>query len=280
MDAPFSHVTVPVDGSAASERGIQFALELVKGGGAVTFYNVVDPATACVPAAAGAAIDPAPVIATLEENARRACLEAEEEAGKRGIPATSVVLFGERGNALSESTKDGTTDAIVIGTHGRTGLVRAIFGSVTEELLCHADVPVIAVHADDAVRVGPIAVAMDESAPARGALEIAIRLARAWSARLEVIHVIEDARRRPADAGFVDDVAETLRNEGIPFDLTSLVGHASEEIVSTANALGCSAIVMGTHGRTAVPRFFLGSVANAVVESARLPVIVVRYDPM
>ncbi len=280
MDAPFSHVTVPVDGSAASERGIQFALELVKGGGAVTFCSVVDPVTACVPAAAGAAIDPAPMIATLEENARLVCLEAEEEARKHGIPATSLVLFGERGDALSESTKNGKTDAIVIGTHGRTGLARAMFGSVTEELLCHADVPVIAVHADDALRVGPIAVAMDESASARGALEIAIRLARAWSARLDVIHVIEDARTRPANAALMDEVAEILRDEGIPLNLTSRVGDASEEIVSTANALGCSAIVMGTHGRTAVSRFFLGSVANAVVESARLPVIVVRYDPM
>jgi len=49
-----------------------------------------------------------------------------------------------------------------------------------------------------------------------------------------------------------------------------------EEIVREARRRRADLIVMGTHGRTGVARFFLGSVAARVLALARCPVLTVR----
>jgi nucleotide-binding universal stress UspA family protein len=53
-------------------------------------------------------------------------------------------------------------------------------------------------------------------------------------------------------------------------------GVAHEQIVRTANRQKAGVIVMGTHGRTGVARFFLGSVAARVAATAPCPVLTVR----
>jgi nucleotide-binding universal stress UspA family protein len=53
-------------------------------------------------------------------------------------------------------------------------------------------------------------------------------------------------------------------------------GDAAEEILRTADEVGCDMIVMGTHGRTGLSRAILGSVAEAVVRAAPCPVLTVR----
>jgi nucleotide-binding universal stress UspA family protein len=55
-----------------------------------------------------------------------------------------------------------------------------------------------------------------------------------------------------------------------------LEGVAHEQIVRAARRQGAGLIVMGTHGRTGVARFFLGSVAARVAATAPCPVLTVR----
>jgi nucleotide-binding universal stress UspA family protein len=55
-----------------------------------------------------------------------------------------------------------------------------------------------------------------------------------------------------------------------------LEGVAHEQIVRTAKRQRAGIIVMGTHGRTGVARFFLGSVAARVAATAPCPVLTVR----
>ena len=55
-----------------------------------------------------------------------------------------------------------------------------------------------------------------------------------------------------------------------------LEGVAHEQIVRTAKRQGAGLIVMGTHGRTGMARFFLGSVAARVAATAPCPVLTVR----
>jgi nucleotide-binding universal stress UspA family protein len=53
-------------------------------------------------------------------------------------------------------------------------------------------------------------------------------------------------------------------------------GQAADRIVRAARASRADMIVMGTHGRGAVAKFFLGSVAGRVVATATCPVLTVR----
>ncbi len=55
-----------------------------------------------------------------------------------------------------------------------------------------------------------------------------------------------------------------------------LEGVAHEQIVRAARARRADLIVVGTHGRSGLARFFLGSVAGRVVATATCPVLTVR----
>jgi nucleotide-binding universal stress UspA family protein len=276
MKPVFQHITVPVDGSAACERGIAFALELARGGGRLSFCSVVDPTLVCTPAAFGAAIDPGPMLGVLDDDAATFCTRAHDRAASETIASDTSVLHGMPIAAIESFAEHNGSDAIVIGTNGRTGLSRAILGSVAEGILRRASVPVVAVHQDDEMRTGPLAVALDDSVGARAALDVAIRIAAARGMTMLLVHACDarpdvktvnamfDAAVQRASAGGVS--AESVVHEGAPVDT----------LLQIADQRDCCMIVMGTHGRAALARLVLGSVAAGVLERARVPIVTVR----
>lgn len=277
MNAVFSHIIVPVDGSTTAERGVAFALELARGGGMITFCSVVDPTLVCLPVAYGAATDPGPLLATLEDDAAEFCRHAQLEAAQAGIAAEARVLHGQCVTSIESLVHESAAQAIVIGTHGRTGLARGVLGSVAEGLIRHSDVPVAAVHADDVMRTGPIAVAFDESPAAQAALGTAIAIAASRGISIALIHV---AGKPDADRGRVDALlagaANRAQAQGVGSQVVVRAGHAAETLIAAADELEACMIVMGTHGLPFFERLALGSVAAAVVEQARIPVVTIR----
>jgi nucleotide-binding universal stress UspA family protein len=69
---------------------------------------------------------------------------------------------------------------------------------------------------------------------------------------------------------------ELLAKAGAPHQLHVQIGLIGETIVEQARALGCDAIVMGTHGRGALLGLVLGSVATRVVHLSPVPVTLVK----
>ncbi len=63
---------------------------------------------------------------------------------------------------------------------------------------------------------------------------------------------------------------ETIVVEGVPYN----------EIINTAKEIGADMIVIGTHGRTGLSHFTMGSVAEKVVRKAPCPVLTVRMPPV
>jgi nucleotide-binding universal stress UspA family protein len=61
------------------------------------------------------------------------------------VPCEHHLLFGDPAHQLVEFANKQSVDLIVIGTHGRTGLFRALMGSVAESVVRHATCPVISV---------------------------------------------------------------------------------------------------------------------------------------
>jgi nucleotide-binding universal stress UspA family protein len=276
MNAVFSHIIVPVDGSTTAERGVAFALELARGGGMITFCSVVDPSLVCLPVAYGAATDPGPLLATLEDDAAEFCRHAQLEASQVGIASDTRVLHGQRVTSIESLVQESASQAIVIGTHGRTGLARGVLGSVAEGLIRHSDVPVAAVHADDVMRTGPIAVAFDESPAAQAALGTAIAIAAARGISIALIH-IADKHGDPARAdALLAGAAKRAQAQGVTAQIVAESGEPAETLIAAADELEACMIVMGTHGRPFFERLALGSVAAAVVEQARIPVVTIR----
>ncbi len=66
------------------------------------------------------------------------------------------------------------------------------------------------------------------------------------------------------------------RHAHVPVRAVVRVGDPASEIVEWADEEGCDLVVVGTHGRSGIPRLILGSVAERVVRQAHVPVLVAR----
>ena len=142
-----------------------------------------------------------------------------------------------------------------------------------------------------------ILVAIDFEEAAEAAFIYGRGLARAFSASLHVIHVVDDVASRAASmAGYgidfqkiQDDVEQSAleRLEAMLSDEDRTELHAkpvvvasaspAQSIVDYATEAQVNLIVVGTHGRRPMARFFLGSVAERIGRMAPCPVLIVRH---
>lgn len=135
-----------------------------------------------------------------------------------------------------------------------------------------------------------ILVAVDGSKPSLHAARMGLELAQAMGAKLTVAYSVPPMAL-PGEVPFtvVNDVvkaevargkqllAEVLKELG-PGNATSLEleGPAAERLAEVAEQDGFDLVVVGSRGRNAVARIFLGSVADRLVHICKRPVLVVR----
>ena len=84
-----------------------------------------------------------------------------------------------------------------------------------------------------------------------------------------------DDQKKPADE-LVERIASELRCGGFKVDTAVEVGDIRERIIDAAEEWGADLIVVGSHGRSGIPRFLLGSVAEFVARHANCSVEIVR----
>ncbi|MDD3233564.1 MAG: universal stress protein [Candidatus Methanomethylophilus sp.] len=121
----FQNILVPTDGSVNTHAAIARAVELAKiTGGRITALYVKDK--------------------NADENtAREATAYVAAQGKAAGIAVTELTLSGTPAEVIAaESPK---YDVIVMGTLGRTGMKKALMGSVAETVVKHAVIPVIVV---------------------------------------------------------------------------------------------------------------------------------------
>lgn len=136
-----SNVLVAFDGSPLSERALRYALDTFPGA-TVTAMYVVDPVEAVVDVEAGGL----PVAEGWYDDARERAdgvLEAATElAAARDVDIDTVTEVGRPARAIVEYAREHSVDAIVLGSHGRSGIDRALLGSVAETVARRAKLPV------------------------------------------------------------------------------------------------------------------------------------------
>jgi len=140
----YTKILVPLDGSALAERAVQHAVEIARGSGAeVILLQVVQ-----------APLGKAPEAGQAEETAsiREAALEAAayldvvaSRIQKEGIKVRTVVTDGAADSAILAFAHKEDVDILVMSTHGRTGLSKAIMGSVAERVVVTTRRPVMLV---------------------------------------------------------------------------------------------------------------------------------------
>lgn len=136
----------------------------------------------------------------------------------------------------------------------------------------------------------------DFSRPCASALEIACSLARDHDARLLLLHVVPRVapieggdrlalrraeRQEQEQKSYQEDMRGKLQQLPlpglhVPTERLLVEGAVIPEILRAAQDRSCDAIVMGTHGWTGEARQLLGSVAEAVMQQAPCPVVMVK----
>ena len=144
-------------------------------------------------------------------------------------------------------------------------------------------------------RIQRILVATDFSKASAKALTGAIDLAKASRAKLTIVHAyvpfaplvpeqyieagtwdrIDTETQRWAERQLAK-LAERARKSGVRVATQMVIGDPSGQIVRTARSLRADLIVVGTHGRQGLTKFFLGSVAERVIATASCPVMTIR----
>ncbi|MCF8160562.1 MAG: universal stress protein [Polaromonas sp.] len=140
-----------------------------------------------------------------------------------------------------------------------------------------------------------ILVPVDGSETAQMAVDKATALAKAFGSLVTVIYVIDPYPFTGVGTDFAYGQAEYLNaataeaneavrlakqsfaDSGVSVDTSVVEAHTAwRGIVEAGDSLQADLIVMGSHGRNALEKLVLGSVAQAVLSHTKLPVLVVR----
>ncbi|MEI6757372.1 MAG: universal stress protein [Chlorobium sp.] len=147
-------ILCPTDYSSTSDNAVRYAIEFARKVGAhVRFLHILTPGN--VPVKSEVANEE-PINSQDEDDvipeSFSRVLMAEK---KKGLDADIRVLKGEAHKVIAEQAGSWGADLIIMGSHGRSGLMRLMMGSVAEEVFRASDIPVLLVKQNAADKVIP-----------------------------------------------------------------------------------------------------------------------------
>ncbi len=207
------------------------------------------------------------------------------------VPYEAMVREGEIWDTLKTMAEAFHIDVIVVGTHGRRGLKKALTGAVAEEVLHLARTPVLTV-GPHCGRISPehkprrILYATDFSADSVRAMAYAVSLAQAFGATLIPTYVApqigDDPSARTRFEEFFEERLQDLLTGQIPIttrrEYRVKFGKPGDGILQAAADENADLIIMGVRGAGSLVRatHHLGATADKVVSEACCPVLTVR----
>ena len=147
---PFRHVLVAHDFSAFADTAFERAVEIAaRYGATLTVAHVYQPLVASIPEGLVlySAAHFAEFMGQINDRLEQLRLRA---VGLGATGATAIVRQGPPHVELCGYAREHSVDLIVVGSHGRTGVMHALVGSVAEKVVRKAPCPVLVVRSDAA----------------------------------------------------------------------------------------------------------------------------------
>lgn len=285
------NILLLTDFSEASELAVPFAIAIAREFESKVYaMHVLTPIRLAYasPQSAAAAIE------GLEEGAKAGMQLVDAQLV--GVPHETMLVRGESvWPSVEQALRECEVDLLIVGTHGRTGAVKLLLGSVAEEIFRRAKVPVLT--------IGPSVIrgihgggqfhrvlfATDFSKEARAAEPYATSMAQENQARLLLLHVMRDPNFKRSERTTQDSVANVMHQlyELVPAEAelrcrpeaTVRFGNPAERILEAAAELEADLIVLGVRdaaGHLGAATHLERSTAHKVVAHAPCPVLTVR----
>jgi nucleotide-binding universal stress UspA family protein len=295
-------ILVPLDGSAFGEQALPVALSIARRAGAtvrLAHAHVVGP----TPFMNGSTMsgDAADIQA---QDAERAYLDqiARRASASLSAPIPVDLLDGPVVAALCDYARANQVDLIVMSTHGRGALGRMWLGSIAAELIRQAPTPILLVRPQKALAqlthepvFQHILVPLDGSPLAERALKHAVALGALMQAHYTLLQALDplvaehtqppyaaglDRRLLPeiraSASAYLERMAARMRAQSLRVETDLVIGPPAFAIREYAREHNIDLIAMATHGHGGVSRLLLGSVTDAVVHAADVPILLYR----
>ncbi len=272
-------IIVPMDGSELAEQVLPCAGQVAQHTGAGLLLLQVLPTDAS---------------AALKEEAFAYLDEVAKNLDQR---VQTEIRLGNPANEIMTAAGAVPEPIIAMTTHGRGGLGRLLYGSVADQVVRDANVPVFLIRSG-AVPATPCAihsilVPLDGSAYAEAALPYAAELARVFDADLWLAQVADttSVTEDPAVAeklaaeyqqavrdanAYLHTLADRFSRDGIRVHPRVLAGFTEDELLQFGKETAADLIVMASHGRSGLRRFGSRSLAERLLRLGTAPVLMVR----
>jgi nucleotide-binding universal stress UspA family protein len=268
-------ILVPTDFSETAARALRYASALGQRFGAHLLVMHADQflsAVDCMTLPIGAFNYPDE--STIERSRESLQRHAEENISTT-VPFDVKVVVGVPVRAIAAQIKESGADLIVMGTHGRSGLSRLVFGSVTEEVMQSATVPVIAVNSEvsEMAHVEKVLCPVSYSETSREALRHAAALVESRRAPLVLIRGVRGGDPHIGTKEFMR-LQRWLPTELVDrCEIRLCVADSAEAIVNVAYETHADLIVLGVEPGTSVYDTLQGTVAEQVVQRSHCAVL-------
>jgi nucleotide-binding universal stress UspA family protein len=298
----YQALMVPLDGSEFGRHAIPWALAIAEPAGArVDLVHVLAP-----PYDLGVPEGDKLVLADAIDSARTGTEERLRDLANRlrvgtGIQFGSAIVEGNPADALLRYADERATDLIVMTTHGRSGLARAVVGSVSNEVVRRSRCPVLLARPHrhlpeerEAAAVSDILVPLDGTVTSEAILPHALEVCRLTGASCTLLHVAVPEILLPSAAvpvaladqhataeeqwadTYLATRADRFHDEVVPVT-TAALRHAdvADGILEYCAAHPVSLIAMATRGTKGLERAMLGSTMDALLKKTHLPLLVI-----
>jgi nucleotide-binding universal stress UspA family protein len=293
-------ILVPLDGSALAEEGLQAACRVARETKASLLLATAVPFSA----AAGSTERAQERIALAD--AKQHLRYHQQMLAQYELQARTTVLPGSPEQAILFLAESEDVDLICMGTHGRNGLRHILLGSVAAAVLRGARAPILlnrAAEPPSPIKTAPygrLLIALDGTETANTALDFvtAQRLGRAGEVVL--VRVVEQEQVWPLPTGtqadqarIYQDTAEHTRRSileaeeylstvsatrlaGWKCEAKVVVDHPVQGILKAIRDTHADLVVLASHDRHGVDRLLHGSMAQAVLKHASVPVLLLH----
>jgi nucleotide-binding universal stress UspA family protein len=310
----YRSLLVPLDGSTFSEQALPLALGIARRSGAgITLLHVQAPLASIYAENPLFSYDNLEEQLRSRQRAHdQGYLNSVSKrlADDADVHVTTALFEGNVAAGIRTEVERTGAGLVVMTTHGRGPVGRFWLGSVADELIRTLDVPLLLVRPDEEAAAAAkepslrrILVPLDGSKLAEGVLEQAVTLGNLEGAEYTLLRVIspvvrvnylpegptlgqmamalidrvqtlqEEVRKQARD--YLEGVARRLRKRGLAVS-TRVVVDDDPAAAILQTAADFDLIAIETHGRRGLKRLFLGSVANKVLRSTALPMLVDR----